>query len=347
MLKFSFLSLILFISFYSNATIVTIINSGFTFSPDAVTITEGDTVQFTIGGAHFVVETNQTTWNANGNTPLGGGFTTPNGGGMVLPSFLTVGTHYYVCSPHASVGMKGTITVEACVAPGAPASVTGDLSVCPNTSYTYTAAAVTGASAYNWTLPSGWTGTSTTATINAIPSLTNGDISVEAVNNCGTSSATTITVSVTQLQNSVTISGLTITADDADATYQWFNCGTQSNITGETAQSLVVSSTGNYAVILNEGACTDTSICELVTVVGLEDLNDSYKVYPNPVDEHIQFFGDDLSASTVHLIDLNGKVVLSQHGIENGVDVSNIKAGKYILYLASPTSTMQHSIVIR
>lgn len=54
------------------------------------------------------------TWSVNGNTPLSGGFTRPFGGGLLTPSTgLTVGTHYYVCSPHASSGMKGIIVAAA------------------------------------------------------------------------------------------------------------------------------------------------------------------------------------------------------------------------------------------
>lgn len=98
--------------FSSFATIHTVVNSGFTFSPSSLTIESGDTVQFTIGSAHEVREVDQTTWDANGNTALSGGFSTPLGGGMILPAALTVGTHYYVCVPHASMGMKGTITVN-------------------------------------------------------------------------------------------------------------------------------------------------------------------------------------------------------------------------------------------
>src|ERR1035437_5829805 len=83
-------------------TTVTIVNSGFTFSPASVTINTGDSIKFVLASAHDIVEVSQTTWNASGNTPLSGGFTTPFGGGLVLPAGLAAGTHYFVCSPHAS-----------------------------------------------------------------------------------------------------------------------------------------------------------------------------------------------------------------------------------------------------
>lgn len=88
-----------------------ITNDGFSFSPAVLTIQLGDTVTFQLTSVHNALEVDKTTWDANANDPVTG-FTTPNGGGMILPAQLPVGTHYYVCEFHASSGMKGTITVE-------------------------------------------------------------------------------------------------------------------------------------------------------------------------------------------------------------------------------------------
>ena len=90
---------------------VTVTNSGTTFTPDAVTINMGDDVLFSLASIHNVIEVNLDTWTANMNTPLPGGFSLPLGGGTVPANLLTVGIHYYVCGPHASLGMKGKITV--------------------------------------------------------------------------------------------------------------------------------------------------------------------------------------------------------------------------------------------
>jgi len=93
-------------------TTVTITNSGFTFTPGTVTINAGDSILFSLSSIHKVAEVAQATWNANGATQLPGGFSTALGGGIVVPAFLTVGTHWYVCQPHASMGMKGIIIVQ-------------------------------------------------------------------------------------------------------------------------------------------------------------------------------------------------------------------------------------------
>jgi plastocyanin len=96
---------------YSTTWIIT--NSGYTFTPASVTITFGDDVNFTLESIHNAVEVTKATWDVNGNTALAGGFQTSLGGGLVPSSQLGVGTHYYVCSPHASLNMKGVIIVQS------------------------------------------------------------------------------------------------------------------------------------------------------------------------------------------------------------------------------------------
>lgn len=103
--------LILFTTLWFSAT-SQITNNGNSFTPSTITITLGEEVVFTLSSTHDVVEVSQSTWEANGNTPLSGGFQLNFGGGTVQASQLGVGTHYYVCSPHASLGMKGQIIVE-------------------------------------------------------------------------------------------------------------------------------------------------------------------------------------------------------------------------------------------
>ena len=109
MKKLLYLSMLVLLSEVGLSATVQITNSGFTFSPDNVNINVGDTIIFQLGSIHNAVEVSASTWNANGNTPLPG-FSVPFGGGQVVG--LTAGTHYYVCSPHASGGMKGRIIVN-------------------------------------------------------------------------------------------------------------------------------------------------------------------------------------------------------------------------------------------
>ncbi len=188
------LSILLSTSVFCITTTVTA--SGTSFSPSTFTITYGDSVNFNLGGNHNATEVSLATWNANGTTPLGGGFATATGGGIVTPVTLTVGTHYFVCTPHASMGMKGTVVVQNCTIPTTPGVISGNKSICSASQNTYSVTAVSGATSYSWTLPGGWTGTSLTNIITTTASATSGTISVTADNICGASAVQTVSVSV-------------------------------------------------------------------------------------------------------------------------------------------------------
>jgi plastocyanin len=84
---------------------------GDTFDPVQLTVTVGDIVQFNLAPPHNVTQVSMDTWNANGTTPLPGGFLFASGSGAYTTT--TVGTIYYVCTVHVSFGMKGTIIVNA------------------------------------------------------------------------------------------------------------------------------------------------------------------------------------------------------------------------------------------
>jgi plastocyanin len=118
------------ISLYSFSTTWQIVNSGYTFSPSTLTIQQGDDVNFSLASIHDAVEVSQSVWNAGSSFPIIG-FTVPFGGGNVSASELTPGIHYYVCEPHASLGMKGQIIVQS--VSGLTDTKTGNtISVYPN-----------------------------------------------------------------------------------------------------------------------------------------------------------------------------------------------------------------------
>lgn len=126
--------LLLSSSLIAFCTTWTITNSGFSFNPATITINLGDSVNFGITASHDAREVSMATWNVNGSTALPGGFQTPFGGGLVLPAQLGLGTHYYVCTPHASGGMKAKIIVQSSTTGIAENQSQTNLSVYPNPS---------------------------------------------------------------------------------------------------------------------------------------------------------------------------------------------------------------------
>lgn len=80
--------------------------------------------------------------------------------------------------------------------PVAPTAISGNATVCEGVTETYSVPAVAGAVDYTWTLPSGWSGTSTTNSITVTTGAVGGTISVVANSPCGSSSSTSLAVTV-------------------------------------------------------------------------------------------------------------------------------------------------------
>jgi plastocyanin len=87
------------------------------FNPSTLTINAGDHVHIlwdnSVVNDHSFTQVSQSTWNVNGSTPLPGGF--DFGVGTATPgtefTITPTATVWYVCSFHASMGMKGVINV--------------------------------------------------------------------------------------------------------------------------------------------------------------------------------------------------------------------------------------------
>ena len=98
----------------SEEVVVTVDSTNLRFSPSSVTITEGDTVRFFWSGellAHNAVAEDGLFDSGDTSRNVDYAFTFEAG---------TNGTHQYVCEPHESVGMVGTVIVEPMQDPVSP-----------------------------------------------------------------------------------------------------------------------------------------------------------------------------------------------------------------------------------
>ncbi|MBN4072476.1 right-handed parallel beta-helix repeat-containing protein, partial [Crocinitomix catalasitica] len=75
----------------------------------------------------------------------------------------------------------------------------------------------------------------------------------------GCDSVMTIDVTINTVDAGVTQSGFDLTADATGAAYQWMDCKDSSLISGETNQMYTPGIDGDYACIVTENGCTDTS----------------------------------------------------------------------------------------
>ncbi len=93
-----------------------------------------------------------------------------------------------------------TFAYTGVTAAATPGAISGFARVCPGTAETYTVPNVPGLT-YQWTLPTGWTGTSTTNSITVNTGNAGGDIQVKAQNACGLSVASALTVATGSVVN--------------------------------------------------------------------------------------------------------------------------------------------------
>ncbi|MBK7966137.1 MAG: T9SS type A sorting domain-containing protein [Bacteroidetes bacterium] len=167
---------------------------------------------------------------------------------------------------------SATFNIVGGAANGCDSLVTLDLTINNSTSGTDTR---TECNSYTWIDGNTYSTSNNSATFNIVGGAANGCDSLVTLN---------LTINtVSDLTTST--SGVTITANNSNATYQWLDC-TNSNaiITGEISQSFTATANGNYAVELTENGCVDTSVCIAITSVGIleNSFGNAIKVYPNP-----------------------------------------------------------------
>ncbi|MDT8411643.1 MAG: LamG-like jellyroll fold domain-containing protein [Vicingaceae bacterium] len=171
------------------------------------------------------------------------------------------------------------------------------------------------------------------------------------VNGCD--SVVTLNLTIINIDNSVTNNTPTLTANQSGATYRWLDCdNSNAVINGETSQSFTATTTGNYAVEITVGNCVDTSACENIIVVGIDEekTNFNVSIFPNPTDGLITInFNDGLNQETNYTItSIEGKVITTQTNITTNnivVDLSNESKGVYFLKINSENKNAVYKLI--
>ncbi len=163
---------------------------------------------------------------------------------------------------------------------------------------------------------------------------------IAATATCGEETET-FTVTVEEVPTAtVTLSGITLTAQETGVTYQWIDCAGNTPVAGATSQTFTPSAPGSYAVIITDGNCSATSSCQAVSNVGIEDNSiEMIAVYPSPADQTITISGLTASNATVSILDVNGRVLVSQQTSSAKLEMSvrDFESGVYLIKVESET----------
>ena len=193
-----------------------------------------------------------------------------------------------------------------------------------------------------------WSNGATTQSITVSDS---GNYSVSVDNGICTSApslATTVTANALPLAGITELAGV-ITAEQAGADYQWYDCS-GTIIIGANGQTFTPSVTGAYKVEITLGSCAVISDCIDVTVLANTDFTRiaQFKWYPNPVLDVLNIEYVD-ALSEVTLFDMVGRKVTTQkpnaHATE--LDMMRLPAGVYFVEVRSGTISTVFKVIKR
>jgi hypothetical protein len=186
--------------------------------------------------------------------------------------------------------------------------------------------------------------------IDGVTYTSNNNVATQTFTNAaGCDSIVTLDLTINTVNVSTTTTGVTITSDAASAAYQWIDCSDNSEMIGETGQSFTATSNGDYAVIVTENGCSDTSTCVVIDNVGLteNDLFKSVLVYPNPIKDNIHLNLGDLKEVQVSIFTIRGRQVLAPEKIKTSTHQINFNepAGIYYLKIQSEGISKTYKLV--
>jgi hypothetical protein len=167
-------------------------------------------------------------------------------------------------------------------------------------------------------------------------------------NGCDSTVTINLTVSPA-IDNTTTVSGNTITANETGATYQWLDCDNgNAVINGETSQSFTATVTGNYAVEITVGNCIDTSACENITVVGIDELSKaSVTIYPNPNDGVFNVVTSEQVNITIY--NMLGEIILTNvlNGGTHVLSLNSHPKGVYFVNIQQNESVTTYKMIVK
>lgn len=180
---------------------------------------------------------------------------------------------------------------------------------------------------YTWIDGINYTNSNNTATFNIVGGATD-----------GCDSLVTLDLTINNISDiTTTISGIAITSNNTNASYQWLDCNNNyALIPGGNNQSFTPSINGSYAVELSENGCVDTSACVNITTVSIveNDFGNTISVYPNPTNSQLTIlFEKDFNNVQLTVCNVMGQAVIhksysSGHKINETLEVA---AGVYFV----------------
>lgn len=281
-----------------------------------------------------------------------------------------------ICGVVSPVKCK-TITSGA---PARPASISGFTNGLCGSVVNYQTPPISGGT-FNWSLPSGATGNSTSNAIAVtMPgNLSNGQVCVSVTNGCGTSNTRCISVKgAPNTPSSIMMTPAVICANEAGVQFNadisnvfgaydltWSFPSSASYIAGQNTSNLILDWGANNGPVLltASNACGTATKSMMVNIscrvagnssdVENVETNTTLILSPNPASSyiHVYFPSEINSTSTLKLMDLQGRLILTKEFNKGGLvnenmDISYLAKGSYIMSFESPEYKTQRKFMV-
>jgi len=154
------------------------------------------------------------------------------------------------------------------------------------------------------------------------------------------------TVDIITIDPGVSQAGVLLTANEVGSTYQWLDCPGMTPINGATNQSYTATANGDYAVIVTNNGCIDTSACINILCVGISayPIVNNIQLYPNPTDGKINIeFNEETKDVHITIRNIIGKTI-EEFNYSNVKNISCTIVGSPGLYFIEISTPMQRSV---
>ncbi|MFK8037948.1 MAG: T9SS type A sorting domain-containing protein [Crocinitomicaceae bacterium] len=171
-------------------------------------------------------------------------------------------------------------------------------------------------------------------------------VSVE-MNLC--SASDTILVDFFQIDNSLSVSDITLSANLSAAQYQWLDCDNNyATIPNETNQNYTATANGNYALEITGNGCTDTSACVNISTVGIgQTILNQIQIYPNPTYGQVNLELGNLKNVSINIYNVNEQLVYQSEKINSPIYQFEFDypTGIYFIELNSEGETIRFKLL--
>lgn len=170
------------------------------------------------------------------------------------------------------------------------------------------------------------------AEVNGIEYTMNGNYIQTTINSEGCDSLISVIVDIEYVNVNVSVESNTLQAESSTGIYTWINCDSQEVIAGETGQSFSPEVSGNYALILDNGTCSEMSECQNVTISNVQDYVDDINVYPTTVERYLNIdYGQNAQIEGIELYNAQGQIILRHSGPKEQMEMGDLESSIYYL----------------